>query len=140
MIILAPSVNPRTNASRSDRLQISFEQSTNLSRISFSSSFSRACSSASCCTIRLSTSAYSLLRFMSLSHGLILPYHKSSIIPISHLRNKESGSASGNPDSEPLRFQYLLVSSVSNALPPFRGSTNNITETDGSPENICVIF
>jgi len=49
---------------------------------------------------------------------------------------RESGPASGYPDSEPLRFRYLLVSSVSYALPPFRGSTQNITEEVGSPERI----
>ena len=51
-----------------------------------------------------------------------------------------SVAAPGKPDSEPLRFRYLLVLSVSYALPPFSGGTHNITERDGNPEIIAIIF
>ena len=80
MIILAPSTNPLANASRSAIPYISFVHSVNFSKISFSSSFSRFCRSSSCLTVYPSSSEYLLPFLKSRSHGLMLPYHSSSMM------------------------------------------------------------
>ena len=88
-MILAPSVKPLTNASRSAMPYISLVHSVNFSSISFSSSFSRFCRSSSCRTMYPSSSEYLLPFLKSLSHGEMFPYHSSSMMFISHLRDKE---------------------------------------------------
>ena len=106
MTILAPSVNPLTNASRSAIPYISLVHSVNLSRISISSSFSRFFRSSSCLTMYPSNSEYLLPFLKSLSQGEMLPYHNSSMMFISHLRDKERAAP---PREIPIQNRSVLI-------------------------------
>ncbi len=114
MIILAPSTNPLANASRSAIPYISLVHSVNFSRISFSSSFKRFCRSSSCRTMYPSNSEYLLPFLKSLSHGLMLPYHNSSMMFIPHLRDKERAAP---PREIPIQNRSVCIFAIYLSFP-----------------------